>query len=58
MKQNKTFINDSTKMKQLLKIYHNDSKFLLQLHLRSWVGRSRRELVILRGGSTEKKMES
>ena len=28
-------------------------KFLLQLHLRSWVGRSRRELVILRGGSTE-----
>ena len=25
MKQNKTFINDSTKMKQLLKIYHNDS---------------------------------
>ena len=35
MKQNKSFINNSTKMKQLLKIYHNDStkikpKFCIQ----------------------------
>ena len=30
MKQNKTFINDSTKMKQLLKIYHNDSTKIKQ----------------------------